>query len=533
MAHAQDFLFQFQVKNDHSNVATGLSTLDIEFHALGGSPSPNVGRKVLHLDSFTQHESGQHSAAGWMKENSSKDRRNSYGIDQISDQQHGSPLAGSISSLSAKRQQIFLDSAKTCRQLSYAAPSPRLPGCFSSKENIKSGEIVLSIHKSSSKFKIFEPSPLASALKDGIAKSRDRLSKFLSSATSPFNAVVDENSKDTRCKHVDAPIMNLEKHLFSIDLKNGHQERTTYMDSYGIGTPKTIGSLSKSEVSTRLAEDEGSLICIPMHNLSKEGATQLMTEVALPSPFTSSQEKVSQHILTQKSTEGTLVIPVSDSSQLEIQLDHKNDMKTIKAPDKFVSSPVKRLDQNLPSSIEYRGGLSGDLNQQVPRNELVSIVSGQDRIAIGNATSDSHPTALTDKSESLFAERRAQSSSPLHEINHVEDCSQVEGLNDGKRHLPDKQHVSERAEHFQTLLREKNVLNFRSGSPDKNIRIATDPAHSEDILPGESINDSPCVSASLHVHRKPSLKVTNLSLSHSHMRAHTHMHAQFLFHALS
>ncbi|KAF2284764.1 hypothetical protein GH714_029979 [Hevea brasiliensis] len=194
-----------KVNDEHSKPPIGMNMLNVELPAASGGCTLSVDSKVLQWNN--------------------------------SDQQHRSPAVGSISSLSAKQQKIFLDAAESCRQLSYATPSPRQPGYFFGKENISSRENILPGY-SSYKFKIFEPSPLAYSLKDGIEKSKLRLSKLLSSTTSPLNAVGEENCKGIKGINADALVTNLEKHLFSVDQKNRDHERTDYRDSAGVWNPK-------------------------------------------------------------------------------------------------------------------------------------------------------------------------------------------------------------------------------------------------------------------------------------------------------
>ncbi|KAJ6424231.1 hypothetical protein OIU84_025084 [Salix udensis] len=316
------------VNKDYSKAAIAM---DVELLAA------SMDTLVLKLDSLKKHESGQHSA-NILKDHYFEDRRNKYNTDHNSDQQQSS-----MSSLSAKRgQQIFLDASNSCRQLSYATPSPKQPDSFLSKANLKSSGI--------------QPSPLVSSLKDRIEMSKLRLSKFISSATS-FNSVVEENNKaDTTSKQVHVPVMNLEKCLSSIDPKDRDHERLRLrnIDGYGTVPLSDVDNLTNSGGTVSLSEDGESLMHMSTCILSKE-------------------KEVRPHVLAEKSMDRTSVIPESASSSVEIKVDFANLMKTTSASDIFVSPPLKVLDKGLSSPIQHQESLSGDMMQQLTFDELVSV----------------------------------------------------------------------------------------------------------------------------------------------------------------
>ncbi|XP_021658884.2 uncharacterized protein LOC110648837 isoform X2 [Hevea brasiliensis] len=492
---SKQFLFQLQVNDEHSKPPIGMNMLNVELPAASGGCTLSVDSKVRQWNVFSHDESRKDPIEGCLEE-TSNNKRDNYAVYQNSDQQHRSPAVGSISSLSAKQQKIFLDAAKSCRQLSYATPSPRQPGSFFGKENISSRENILPGY-SSYKFKIFEPSPLAYSLKDGIEKSKLRLSKLLSSTTSPLNAVGEENCKGIKGINADALVTNLEKHLFSVDQKNRDLERTDYRDSAGVWNPKNDGSLSEKEGTICLGEDAETLIPASSHILSKEGDTQLMSEMASPSQFTSSQNNVSEHISMPENSKKQTVGFGSDSPSVKIELDHGIDVKTSRQPGKFVPS-AKMLDQRLSSSTENHGTVTQD-----PQNfELVCVGLGQDKTSICNVTSNNYSAAATDESESRFSEGTKQSTSSLTEINHFGDIDQVEKVHDKQSYPPNLQNASETLPNIGTPFKERNALKFLSRSPDRNIPFATDPIHSEGELPGEWNEASLSASDSLYIHRR-------------------------------
>ncbi|XP_021665480.2 uncharacterized protein LOC110653957 isoform X3 [Hevea brasiliensis] len=481
-----------KVNNDHSKALIGTNMLNIEF-SVGAQ---RMNGKVPQLNVFSLHESRKTSIEGCLEETSTSNRSGNYAVYQNSDQHHRSPAVESISSLSSKQQQNFLDAAKSSRQLSYMTPSPKQPGSFFGKENIKSGENILPFYKTSSKFKIFDTSPLANSLKDVIEKSKLRLLKLHSSTTSPLNAVGEENNKDIEGKNVDALVSNLEKHLSSVDQKNMDHERTNYKYNAGIWSPKNDGSLSEMEGTISLGEGAESLIPMSSHTLSKTSDTQLMSEVASPSKFTSLQNKVSQHILMPENLQKQVVVFYgSDSPSVEIKLEHGNDVKTSRQPDVFVY-PGKMLDQRLASSTENHSTVPRGLQ----KIELVSIGLGQVKTSIGNVTNNSHSAAVTDESESWFAEGTKLSTSSVIEINHFGDFNQVEKVHDEQSYPADVQNECETLPDVRTPSREMSALKFFSGSPDCNIPCATDPIYSKEELPGKRNEASLPAPDSLYIH---------------------------------
>ncbi|KAK1568340.1 hypothetical protein Q3G72_023333 [Acer saccharum] len=474
------------------------SMLNVEFPAVSSDtpPNVNVNSNFRQLGLISQNEHADLSPAeDTLKESSPKDGTHNSHIDELLNQQPGSPLAGSIISLSAKRKQIFQDTTNSSRYPSYVTPSPKIYGSILRKENVKLGESLSSIQKSSSKFKIIESSNQASTLKDAIEKSKHRLSQYLSSATSLLGNVLEETSKDLQRKHMNAPIRNLEKDLFNADRMIEEHKDAMNMDGDGSGTPKNFGSLIQNE-ERRLAKDRES-----SDHLSDftpvDKVTGMMTAVASPSQLT---------WLSNNPLEGTSLISGSDSPILEVKHDHSKDHITTDIPYKFVS-PVKRLDQLLSSSMECQDNLSGDLKQQDQYKKLVNG-SGLDENSAEYAPSDSHLTEKDDKLDSLVVEQRMQSSTPLLEINHLKDITQVKRVGNKELFSPDQRNVSEFSRNFQTSSNDIDSLKYQPGIPYKNLQIISDSTQDKDELPGEGTRASVCVPASPYMQRsliEPSL----------------------------
>ncbi|KAK8669393.1 hypothetical protein V6N13_106824 [Hibiscus sabdariffa] len=138
--------------NEISEVWFGTSVLNSELIAVtDGTPVNQSGKDGL-------------------KEISPQDKIHTHNVDHASSQLHRSPLAGSIHSLSSKRQQVLLDTTNAPSRSLFVTPSPKQPGSVLNKGSIKDGSVA-SIPKSSSELKIPEPSPCASASNDGAAES--------------------------------------------------------------------------------------------------------------------------------------------------------------------------------------------------------------------------------------------------------------------------------------------------------------------------------------------------------------------------
>ncbi|KAK8694229.1 hypothetical protein V6N13_071785 [Hibiscus sabdariffa] len=164
-------LFQFQGDNEISEVWVGTSVLNFESVAVTNGTPVNQSGKDVQLDLVKHFENGNPlPTKDGLKENSPQDKIHTNNVDHASSQLHRSPLAGSIHSLSAKRQQILLDTTNAPRCSLFVTPSPKQPGSVLNKGSIKGGSVA-SIPKSNSELKIPEPSPFAFASNDGAAES--------------------------------------------------------------------------------------------------------------------------------------------------------------------------------------------------------------------------------------------------------------------------------------------------------------------------------------------------------------------------
>ncbi|XWS47286.1 hypothetical protein CRYUN_Cryun14cG0139500 [Craigia yunnanensis] len=428
-----------------SEVVSGSSVLNSEFLAVATGTPLNQSSEAFQIDLFKQFEYGnQPPTKDGLKESSTQDKRRTSNVGHASNQPHGSQLAGSIHSLSAKRQQILLDTTNSPRRALFVTPSPKQSYSVLIKGSITQGGSVPSILKSNSKLKIQEPSPCAFAFNDGVVKSKLRLSESLSSRACSFNTIMEELSEGLQCQQATAPTINLEEQLSGVDLKQGK------MDCNGLGTPKNISSLSQDGGTTELAKDKE-------HN---DKSTERMAKITSPSKCTHSGKKVIHHSLTSVDpVDGTLVASTFNSSPTGITLGMSKDKRDLDMLYKLVSPLVNRLNENLCSSTEHQDGLSGNLKLPDQDNNVI-IVSRQECNSVETVLCSNYLTAT--------AENRKQSGSPLVMVNHLIDSSIVKRADERESNGLDLQNTSENLRNFSDGV----ALKLQSGSPEKNIQTA-------------------------------------------------------------
>lgn len=326
-----------------------------EFTTVNSGTIQNVDIKDLQSDVHAQHEAGyQHLSEGSIRENSPIEGRDQSDIDQNFDQRYTSPLEGSIS-LSASGRQSILNTPNSARY-SGIISSSKQTGFVSSIEVIKAVESISSIQKSISRFRVPNPSPPVSSLKEGIDKLKHRLSNY-SSMTSPFTSVLTENSKDLKSKYVSAPIVCLEEKLHSADLKNGEYKMLVDIDNNGIKTPKNTGKLALDEAITGLEKDGEPAHYMLMDIHSKDKANKLVAQTDSNSNMALSGTKVMQDFLMSEiSPKRTLAMSGTDSSLLddgETKLQHQQSESETFGTVQTPSRDTTILNFRLESSQEH------------------------------------------------------------------------------------------------------------------------------------------------------------------------------------
>ncbi|WCJ37347.1 hypothetical protein M5689_018494 [Euphorbia peplus] len=421
LAYVFQYLFQLQVNKNFRQESNEVNTLNVEFPS-GGHQSNNG--EVPQLDSLVQHDSVENpNGSSHLK------RRDNCRIDH-----QKSPV-------SAKQQEIYLDTAISSAQLSYVTPSPKQPNSFLGKGNTKSVEKFFSVNKNIPKFQIFEPSPLASALKERMESSKLRLSKMLLSTTLPSDAAVEESCKSLGGKNGDAVAANLEKRLFCIDANDRNHEGTDHGDSASVLKQKEYDSLRKDDQSKCLTEDGVSVVSMSTH-VSVEGAHE--------------------------------------------NCNNKNEAKAIILPDEFVSPTAKTLEKMSCSTKQQCTPL-----HDLQSDEIVSMSLRKDKSSAGKVVSNSNSTVITDVLREPFADDRAQSSSSLTVINDFVDFNKVGNFHATQNYPAVLKHAPEPLPIYRSPSNERNAQKVLSGSPDRNMLVATGLVHSEKEVPGELYEASP------------------------------------------
>ncbi|PPS07043.1 hypothetical protein GOBAR_AA13615 [Gossypium barbadense] len=348
-----------------------------------------------------------------------------------------SPLAGSIHSLSAKRQQLLLDTTNSPRHALFVTPSPKQSGSFLSQGSIKQGGSLPSVLKSNIKLKNLECTPLGSAFNDGILKSKIRLSDSLSSRASACSfSKIMEPSEGFQCQQVTAPTINLEEQLSGVGLKQGEID--------GPVTPKNISYLSQDGGTTELLEDKEHY----------EKYAERMGITTSPSKCTHSGKKMIHHSMTPVDPlDGTQVASAFNSSPMGITREIGKDKRDLDTAYKLVS-PLK-----ICSSTEHHSSLSGNLKPHDQDNSII-IVSREDPNSLETVPSSNYLTGT--------AENRTQSSLSLIKANHLTATSIVKKLNEGESNGLDMLNASENSRNIP----EGFALKLQSRSPEKNIETA-------------------------------------------------------------
>ena len=429
--HLHVLSFCLQGSNEFTEDAIEISRPIFQFtNDNRGTPSNEDGG-VLNLDVYAQHEPGfQPLDEGGLKENSPEVR---------SGQRYRSPFEGYISLLSSKQQELFVSTPNSAKHMGIVTPSSKPPGSFLSKERRHVASLS-SLPKSISKFKIPEPSPHSSRVKEGIDKLQRRLSNY-SSMHSPFNTASAGNSKELQYRHVDIPIARLEEHLCTADVKRGQDKNLINIEGDGIETPKSIGKLSQNEDIMDLAKDKVSPDYMSSGLLSQDEPKKLMAVVASPSQFTQLGGKVTQNFLMQENPrEMASVTSGTDSSLMEITLDNRKVSKGTVISDQLVSSPVKSLDQNLSASIEYQGSVTRGLKHLDQQNKLISSpdksldhnlsasMEYQDSVTRGLKHLDQHNKLISSPAKSLdqnLSASKEYQGSVSHELQQLDQYNKL------------------------------------------------------------------------------------------------------------
>lgn len=398
---------------------------------------------------------------GWAKEDFLMDRRHETmkGIDyKLKDI---SPLNNR--SLSAERKTSFATFSSPALA-ALVTPNSKLPDYRMSTGSMKFGKELSSKQKSISKFRLPEPSPCISSIKEGIDRLKSRLSSYSSMANLSGQP---DRCKDLECKYTDIPVVRLEEQLFSSNGNNGEFESSFSIDGSRVKTSKDLPRLSQSEEpkgSTEAGETPGYMT---MANLSNVQPSKLAIEAKSPAQVTWSEKKdVMPHILMPENRLlGSCTSIEIDALSLDIIPDDREQNNSTSIHDTLVSSPLDGLDVRLLGATECSTSCFGELKQgdQQVKHVSACLMQGGDAAA---HTSNTSPLIFeVDKSSSLQPKSEPVSTSPL-----LKAPSLVDGADNGG-HLSNLQHSSEAFSNLLLSSRDGSILKSRLASDAKNSMV--------------------------------------------------------------
>ncbi|KAK8688683.1 hypothetical protein V6N13_087433 [Hibiscus sabdariffa] len=339
-----------------SEVWFGTSVLNSESIAVTNGTPVNQSSEALQLDLVKHFENGnQLPTKDGLKENTRQDKLHTYNVDHASSQLHRSPLAGSIHSLSAKRQQILLDTTNVPRRSLFVTPSPKQSGSVLSKGSIEEGGNVASIPRINSELKILEPSPCASAFNDRAAKSKLGLSESLSTSACSFNTIMEEMNGGLQCQQETVPSNNLEEKFSGVGMNQGVE------DCSDLGTPKNISSLSQDGEIKGLAKDKE----------YNDKSTEIVAKIVSPFNFTQTGKVTNHSLISVDSADARLVASTFNSSPKESTHELSKDKRDTDRLYKLISPLVNRLNEKFSSPMGHKDSLSGDLKLQDQDNSTI------------------------------------------------------------------------------------------------------------------------------------------------------------------
>ncbi|PPD94659.1 hypothetical protein GOBAR_DD08308 [Gossypium barbadense] len=430
--------------NENSEVQSGTRVLNLESIAITNGTPVNRSSEAFQLELVRHFENGNQLPT-------------IDGLNENFPQLHGSPLAGSIHSLSAKRQQILLDTTNSPRRMLFVTP-PKQSGSVLSKGSINEGGTVASILESNSELKIPEPSSCASAFSDGGPKSKLGLSDSLSSRALSFNTIMEEMNEDFQCQQENAFTNNREEKLSGVGLKQGEK------DCSGLGTPKNISSLSQDGETTGLAKDE-----------YNDKSTEIMAKITSPSKFTHSGKKATNHSLTSvDSADAALVASTFNSSPKDIAREISKDKRD-----------TDTLYKLLSSSTGHKDSLFGSL--KLHNEDNIAIISRQECNSVETVPSSNNLTAK--------AENRTPPSAPL--VDCLINTSAVKVVDERESNGFDLQNTFSTSMNFP----EGPIRKLQSGGPGKNTQTAVERTQSSEHFIEEQMQASVYASPDAHARK--------------------------------
>lgn len=397
---------------------------------------------------------------GWAKEDFPMDKRHEtpksidYKLKDIS------PLKRS---LSAEQKTSFA----TFNSPSFAAlvtPNSKLSDYRMSTGSMKFSKDLSSKHKSISKFRLPEPSPCMSSIKEG----NDRLKSRLSSYSSMVNlSGQPDRCKDLECKYTDIPVVRLEEQLSRSNGNNGEFESSFSIGGSGVKTSKDLPRLSQSEEPKGLAEAGETAGYMAMENFSNVQPSKPAIEAKSPAQVTWSEKKdLMPHILMSEDRLSASSTNIEiDALSTDIRPDDREHYNSTSIYDTLVSSPLKSLDVRLSGAAKCSTSCFGELKQCDQQVKHVSACLTQGGSAAAHTSNTSPLTSIADNASSLQSKSGAVSTSPF-----LKGLSLVDGTDNGVN-LSNLQNNSETLSNLLLSSKDGDILNSRLASPAKSSKV--------------------------------------------------------------
>ncbi|KAJ4976588.1 hypothetical protein NE237_001694 [Protea cynaroides] len=369
------------------------------------------------------------------------------------DRQSGSPLAGSVSLLCAKRRQIFCDGT-------VSSGSKQLSTLFARKNHSSSltndrrrhGEIGSSIEKRISKFKILNT---CATVEDGFDNLKPTVLGHNCQMASNATAL-DKNTENLKLKQVDISVTDLKGHLLCSAQKNSEQRDTVNMDAYGSETSKSISmpkGPKQAENYVCVMHDEECSEQISDSMLHCDQPSKVTAVVVSPFQFSSSGKQMQEDTLSSHNPVEASFI-TSDSLLIDITED-ANANKQLTVTSELAASP------------EHIGILSRALKQQDQGSKLFSSSSGHvedsgviavTHLTPGTKKNVSYLTPVAGGLRSLLKQKRSQSTSPIIDNNSRDNVVKLKGTGDNQL-FHDQQNESGNIMDCRTPFQDKLIMN--------------------------------------------------------------------------
>lgn len=327
--------------------ATGPATKQLDFTSANMKSSPEVDDL---LEVSTSHDPEYHNLdRNQVKEINLKAAVHVSDIDQ--NQVDGNPIQLSTPSSFIGREPLLMVSPYSSRPTGANTPSFKLSSSVLLDKYVRKGETPLSLRENISKLKNLGTSPITSSLREGIDRSKSRLSKY-SLMSTPVNM------KDKEHKLIGNLNAHLENQLIIVTPKNIEQWDLTKMDAHGAEMFMNHGKLSQNK-NTVDSNKAGEPFGFTTVDISQDGKSfKSMQMAASPSNMLHSTAKKINFDL-----ENDTVETIEDENVASM---HK----------RYSSPPLELLDQKSSPSLESQDNCFNKLEQLDQQNTSACTDSG-------------------------------------------------------------------------------------------------------------------------------------------------------------